>query len=118
MVIGAGSAGFAADSRFGEGGVIDQHHGHGAGRSSRHVDRCGRQRRRSGDGPAVCPSRGFTDPQMAATGLTEEQARASGHEVQVTALPMDQVPQALAARDTMFPYLHGVEAIKLSCCAG
>ncbi|MEE9308950.1 MAG: hypothetical protein V3V57_15635 [Spirochaetia bacterium] len=55
---------------------------------------------------------------MAATGLTEEQARASGHEVQVAVLPIDQVPQALGARDTMFPYFHGVEAIKLSCCAG
>jgi mercuric reductase len=120
----------------------------------------------------------FTDPQMAAAGLTEEQARSFGHEVRVTVLPMAQVPQALAARDmrgmvklvadretdrllgahivappagemiqvavmalrfglkiqdlrdTMFPYLTGVEAIKLaaltfekdiaklSCCAG
>jgi pyruvate/2-oxoglutarate dehydrogenase complex dihydrolipoamide dehydrogenase (E3) component len=111
-------------------------------------------------------------------GLGLEQARASGREVRVTVLPMDQVPQALAARDmrgmvklvadrdtdrllgahivaplagemiqvavmalrfglkvqnlrdTMFPYLTGVEAIKLaaltfkkdiaklSCCAG
>jgi mercuric reductase len=120
----------------------------------------------------------FTDPQMATAGLTEEQARTAGHEVQVTVLPMEQVPQALAARDTrgmvkllkdqntdrllgahivaplagemiqvavmalrfgmkvqdlketLFPYLTGVEAIKLaaltfekdvaklSCCAG
>jgi len=120
----------------------------------------------------------FTDPQVASAGLTEEKARASGHEVGATVLPMDQVPQALAARDTrgmvklvsdrdtdrllgahivaplagemiqvavlalrfglkvqdlrdtMFPYLTGVEAIKLatitfekdiaklSCCAG
>ena len=42
----------------------------------------------------------FTDPQMATTGMTEEQAQASGREVRITVLPMDQVPQALAARDT------------------
>jgi mercuric reductase len=120
----------------------------------------------------------FTDPQVAATGLTEEQARAAGLTPRATILPMDQVSQALAGRDTrgmvklvadqdsdrllgahilaplagemiqvavmavrfgltvqdlrntMFPYLTGVEAIKLaalsfekdiaklSCCAG
>jgi mercuric reductase len=42
----------------------------------------------------------FTDPQVASTGLTEEQARAAGHEVKVSVLPMSAVPRALAARDT------------------
>jgi mercuric reductase len=42
----------------------------------------------------------FTDPQIASTGLTEEQAREEGYEVQVSTLPMAQVPRALAAHDT------------------
>jgi len=42
----------------------------------------------------------FTDPQIASAGLTEEQARAQGFEVQVSSLPMSYVPRALAARDT------------------
>jgi mercuric reductase len=42
----------------------------------------------------------FTDPQVASAGLTEEQARAAGHDVKVSVLPMSAVPRALAARDT------------------
>jgi mercuric reductase len=42
----------------------------------------------------------FTDPQIAGAGLTEAQAREEGYEVQVSTLPMAQVPRALAARDT------------------
>lgn len=42
----------------------------------------------------------FTDPQIASAGLTEEQAREQGFEVQVTSLPMSYVPRSLAARDT------------------
>lgn len=42
----------------------------------------------------------FTDPQVASVGLTEEEARASGRDIQVATLPLDQVPRALAARDT------------------
>ena len=42
----------------------------------------------------------FTDPQVASVGLTEAVARAAGYEVKVTVLPLDQVPRALAARDT------------------
>lgn len=42
----------------------------------------------------------FTDPQIAGTGLTEAQAREQGYEVQVSTLPMAQVPRTLAARDT------------------
>ncbi len=42
----------------------------------------------------------FTDPEVAHIGLTEAQARAAGHAVRSTTLPLDQLPRALAARDT------------------
>lgn len=42
----------------------------------------------------------FTDPQIASAGLTEDQARALGYDVQVSTAPMAQVPRALAAHDT------------------
>jgi mercuric reductase len=42
----------------------------------------------------------FTDPQVASVGLTEAAARATGHDVQTSVLGLDQVPRALAARDT------------------
>lgn len=42
----------------------------------------------------------FTDPQVASVGLTEAQAREAGHNVKTSVLPLDQVPRALAARDT------------------
>ncbi len=42
----------------------------------------------------------FTDPQVATVGLTEAQARARGHDVKVSILPLAYVPRALAARDT------------------
>lgn len=42
----------------------------------------------------------FTDPQVAGTGLTEAQAIAAGHEVKTSVLTLDNVPRALAARDT------------------
>lgn len=42
----------------------------------------------------------FTDPQVASVGLTERAARAAGHDVRVSKLPLDAVPRALAARDT------------------
>ena len=42
----------------------------------------------------------FTDPAVAAVGLTEREARASHGEVRVSVLQMDQVPRALAAFDT------------------
>ena len=42
----------------------------------------------------------FTDPQVAGVGLTEAQAAAAGHEVKTSVVPLDQVPRALAARDT------------------
>ena len=42
----------------------------------------------------------FTDPQVASVGLTEAAARAAGHAVRVSTIGLDQVPRALAARDT------------------
>lgn len=42
----------------------------------------------------------FTDPQVAGVGLTERQARAAVHDVKISVLTLDNVPRALAARDT------------------
>jgi mercuric reductase len=42
----------------------------------------------------------FTDPQVASVGLTEAAARAAGHGIKTSLLPLDAVPRALAARDT------------------
>ncbi len=49
---------------------------------------------------AAMPAVVFTDPQVASVGLTEAAARAAGHEVRVSVLPLSVVPRALAARDT------------------
>ena len=42
----------------------------------------------------------FTDPQVASVGMTEAQARVAGHSVRTSVLSLDNVPRALAARDT------------------
>lgn len=42
----------------------------------------------------------FSDPQVASVGLTEMAARRAGLEVETRVVPLDQVPRALAARDT------------------
>ncbi len=42
----------------------------------------------------------FTDPQVAAVGVTEEEARRSGVDVMVANLPLSYVPRALAAHET------------------
>ncbi|ETR77836.1 mercuric reductase [Afipia sp. P52-10] len=42
----------------------------------------------------------FTDPQAAGVGLSERQARQRGFDVKTSVAPLDQVPRALAARDT------------------
>jgi len=42
----------------------------------------------------------FTDPQVAGVGLNEAQAKAAGFDVKTSVVPLDQVPRALAARDT------------------
>jgi len=42
----------------------------------------------------------FTDPQVAGVGLGEAAARAAGHDVKTSVLPLSQLPRALAARDT------------------
>lgn len=49
---------------------------------------------------SVMPVVVFTDPQVASVGLTEERARQAGHDVKTRVLLLDQVPRALAARDT------------------
>ena len=48
----------------------------------------------------VMPAVVFSDPQVASTGLTEAAARAKGHDVITSVLPLEHVPRALAARDT------------------
>lgn len=42
----------------------------------------------------------FTDPQIAGVGLSEAEAREAGFDVKTSVVPLDQVPRALAARDT------------------
>ncbi len=49
---------------------------------------------------SAMPAIVFTDPQVASVGLTEAAARAAGHTVRVSTIGLDQVPRALAARDT------------------
>jgi mercuric reductase len=42
----------------------------------------------------------FTDPQVAGVGLSEAAAKQAGFDVKISIVPLDQVPRALAARDT------------------
>ncbi len=49
---------------------------------------------------SAMPAIVFTDPQVASVGLTEARARAAGYAVRVSTIGLDQVPRALAARDT------------------
>lgn len=42
----------------------------------------------------------FTDPQVAGVGLSEVAAKAAGFQTKTSVVPLDQVPRALAARDT------------------
>jgi mercuric reductase len=42
----------------------------------------------------------FTDPQVAGVGLSEAAARAAGFAPRTSVVPLDEVPRALAARDT------------------
>jgi mercuric reductase len=49
---------------------------------------------------SAMPAVVFTDPQVASVGLTEAAARKAGHDVKTSLLPLEQVPRALAARDT------------------
>jgi mercury(II) reductase len=49
---------------------------------------------------SAMPAIVFTDPQVASVGLTEAAARAAGHAVRISTIGLDQVPRALAARDT------------------
>ncbi|WP_160119810.1 mercury(II) reductase [Rhodovarius lipocyclicus] len=49
---------------------------------------------------SAMPAVVFSDPQVASVGLTEARARAAGHEVLTSMVPLDHLPRALAARDT------------------
>jgi len=49
---------------------------------------------------SAMPAVVFTDPQVASVGLTERAARMAGYAVRVATIGLDQVPRALAARDT------------------
>lgn len=49
---------------------------------------------------SVMPWVVFSDPQVAGVGLSEAQARDAGFDVKTSIVPLDQVPRALAARDT------------------
>jgi mercury(II) reductase len=49
---------------------------------------------------SAMPAVVFTDPQVASVGLTEVGARAARYAVRVSTIGLDQVPRALAARDT------------------
>lgn len=49
---------------------------------------------------SAMPAVVFTDPQVASVGLTEAQARQRGFEIRTSVLTLDNVPRALAARDT------------------
>ena len=49
---------------------------------------------------AAMPWVTFTDPQVAGVGLTEAAARTAGFETKTSIVSLDQVPRALAARDT------------------
>ncbi len=49
---------------------------------------------------SAMPAIVFTDPQVASVGLTEAAARRQGLQVRTSVLTLDNVPRALAARDT------------------
>lgn len=49
---------------------------------------------------SVMPAVVFTDPQVASVGMTEVAAEKAGHAVKTSILTLDNVPRALAARDT------------------
>jgi len=49
---------------------------------------------------SAMPAVVFSDPQVASVGYTEIQARAAGYSVKTSLLTLDNVPRALAARDT------------------
>ena len=49
---------------------------------------------------SAMPAVVFTDPQVASVGLTEAQAKERGFDVRTSVLTLDNVPRALAARDT------------------
>jgi len=71
----------------------------GAKRAARNAVQGGAERHDNAAMPWVV----FTDPQVAGVGLTEAQVRDAGHDVKTSVLTLDNVPRALAARDTRGP---------------
>ena len=69
---------------------------YGAKVAARNAVLGGAERYHNGAMPRVV----FTDPQVAGAGLTEAEARAAGHAVKTSVLSLENVPRALAARDT------------------
>lgn len=49
---------------------------------------------------SAMPAVVFTDPQVASVGLTEAEAKKAGHAVKTSVIGLDNVPRALAAKDT------------------
>jgi mercuric reductase len=49
---------------------------------------------------SIMPAVVFTDPQVASVGLTEAEARNRGIDIKTSVLTLDNVPRAIAARDT------------------
>ena len=49
---------------------------------------------------SIMPVVVFSDPQVASVGLTEAQARSQGIQVRTSVLTLDNLPRAIAARDT------------------
>lgn len=49
---------------------------------------------------SIMPSVVFSDPQIVSVGLTEAEARSHGINIKTTVLTLDNVPRAIAARDT------------------
>jgi mercuric reductase len=49
---------------------------------------------------SAMPAVVFSDPQVASVGFTEAQAIAAGYATRTSTLPLENVPRALAARDT------------------
>ena len=64
---------------------------------------------------SVMPAVVFTDPQVASVGYTEAEARAAGFDVKTSVLTLDNVPRALAARDTrgLFKLIADAKSKKL-----
>lgn len=64
---------------------------------------------------SVVPAVTFTNPTVAAVGLTEEQAKEKGYDVKTSVLPLDAVPRAIVNRETtgVFKLVADAETLKV-----